>query len=183
MPRPAPASSSCVGGMDPRREQRHAGRRAPTSSSARRAACATTSSAATSTSRRCAPWCSTRPTRCSTWAFARTSSSSSRRRRPSAARCCSRPPCPAGIAALAKRYQRDALRIDTAGERRARTATSSTAPCASRPTSVEHAVVNVLRYLRGAAARSCSATPARPCAICTPTCSSAASPPWRCPAS
>ena len=42
-----------------------------------RAGCATISSAATSTSRPCAPWCSTRPTRCSTWASARTSSSSS----------------------------------------------------------------------------------------------------------
>ena len=118
---------------------------AATSSSARPAACATTSSAATSTSRRCASSSSTRPTRCSTSASARTWSSSSTPRRPSAAPCCSRPPSPSEIAALAKRYQRDALRIDTIGRDEPHGDIEYRAMRVA-PNEIEHAVVNVLRF-------------------------------------
>ena len=41
------------------------------------------------------PWCSTRPTRCSTWASCPTSSASCGCCRRSGTPCCSRPPCPA----------------------------------------------------------------------------------------
>jgi Rad3-related DNA helicase len=69
--------------------------RASTSSSARPAGCSTSPGRATSTCRRCRAWCSTRPTRCSTWASCPTSSASSSWSTSSARRCCSRPPCPA----------------------------------------------------------------------------------------
>ncbi len=59
--------------------------RARKSSSARRDACATISSGTASTPRASPPWCSTRPTKCSTWAFAKTSNSSSTPRRKTAA--------------------------------------------------------------------------------------------------
>ena len=110
--------ATCVGGMDPSKERRALRARARTSSSARRGGCATISSAARSTSAGCARSCSTRPTRCSTWASARTSRRSSTPRRPSAARCCSRRRCRKPIVALARRYQSDALRISTVGEDR-----------------------------------------------------------------
>ncbi len=57
----------------------------PISSSARRAVCATTSPVAPSTCRRCASWCSMKPTRCSTSASVRILSSSWRNRRTTAA--------------------------------------------------------------------------------------------------
>jgi hypothetical protein len=59
------------------------------------AGCSTSPGRATSTCRRCRAWCSTRPTRCSTWASCPTSSASSSWSTSSARRCCSRPPCPA----------------------------------------------------------------------------------------
>ena len=62
---------SCVGGMDPRAERAPC-RGAATSSSAPRGVCAITLSAGRWTSRPCGPWCSTRPTRCWTWASRRT---------------------------------------------------------------------------------------------------------------
>ncbi len=80
---------------------------------------------------------------------------------------------PKPIVTLAKHYQRDALRIAAseacAGPCRYRI------PCRAhrRPRDGEHAVVNLLRYYE-ARARWCSATPARPCAICKPFCRSAA---------
>ena len=111
-----------------------------------RAACATISSAATSTSRRCASWCSTRPTRCSTWAFARTSSSSStprpaERRTLLFSATMPKPIARPGQALPARRAaHRDRRRATR------RTATSSTGRCASRPNEREHAVVNLLRF-------------------------------------
>ena len=56
--------------------------------------------------------CSTRPTRCSTWASPRTSSRSSRRRRPSARPCCSRPRCRRASTRIAQRHLRDPVRIE-----------------------------------------------------------------------
>ncbi len=106
---------------------------------------------------RCAPSCSTKPTRCSTWASARTSSSSST-------------PTPAErrtllfsatiareIATLAKRYQRDALRIATIAPRRGRTATSSIARSASRRNERRARRRQPAALLRGARRASCSA--------------------------
>jgi ATP-dependent RNA helicase DeaD len=123
---------------------------APTSSSAPPAACATISSAATSTRPPCAPSCSTRPTRCSTSASARTSSS------------CSTPPperrtlmfsatIPKDIANLARRYQRNAVRVVTTADSEAHADIDYRA-FAIAPNDVESAVVNVLRYfeMRGA---------------------------------
>ena len=88
---------------------------------------------------------------------------------------------PREIAALAKRYQRDAVRIDTMRRnephgdieyrairvraQRASRTRSSTCCASTRP-----------------AARWCSAPPAKRCAPARPPASSAASPPWRCPA-
>ena len=69
--------ATCVGGMDASQGAPRAQRTARISSSARRAACATISSAARSICRAQASRCSTRPTRCSTWASARISSRSS----------------------------------------------------------------------------------------------------------
>ena len=66
-----------------------------TSWSARPDACSTSPSSATSYSAGSAPSCSTRPTRCSTWASCPTSSASCGCSPSSATPCCSRPPCPA----------------------------------------------------------------------------------------
>ncbi|HVJ70782.1 MAG TPA: DEAD/DEAH box helicase, partial [Sphingomicrobium sp.] len=52
---------------------------------------------------------------------------------------------PRPIVALAKRYQRDALRIETIGDREGHADISYQAVAVS-PTDIEHAVVNVLRY-------------------------------------
>ena len=95
--------------------------------------------------------------------------------RPSAARCCSRRPSPRDIAALAKRYQRDALRIDTIGQNQPHGDIEYRA-IRIAPNEIEHAVVNVLRYLRGARRASSSAIPARRCGTCRRACSSAGSP-------
>ncbi len=54
---------------------------------------------------------------------------------------------PKAIATLAKRYQRDALRIEVARRRDAATPTSNIAPSASRRKETEHAVVNLLRFV------------------------------------
>ncbi|GMA96314.1 hypothetical protein GCM10025881_31380 [Pseudolysinimonas kribbensis] len=58
-------------------------------------ACSTSPASGCSRSRTSARWCSTRPTRCSTWASCRMSRSSSRRRPRPGTPCCSRPRCPA----------------------------------------------------------------------------------------
>ena len=52
---------------------------------------------------------------------------------------------PKGIVALAKKYQRNALRIEVAGDGAAMPI-SNIAPCASRRSEVEKAVVNLLRF-------------------------------------
>ncbi|MCL6698864.1 DEAD/DEAH box helicase [Sphingomonas sp. NSE70-1] len=52
---------------------------------------------------------------------------------------------PRPIVALAKRYQRDAMRIETIGDREAHADISYQAVAVS-PTDIEHAVVNVLRF-------------------------------------
>ena len=52
---------------------------------------------------------------------------------------------PRPIVALAKRYQKDALRIETTGDREAHADISYQAVAVS-PTDIEHAVVNVLRF-------------------------------------
>jgi ATP-dependent RNA helicase DeaD len=83
---------SCVGGMDPAESGARLAEGA-TSSPARRGGCATISSAAGLDVSALKPWCSTRPTRCSTSAFARTWSSFSTRRRASGARSSSPPRC------------------------------------------------------------------------------------------
>ena len=69
-----------------------------------------------------------------------------RRRPPSAARCCSRRRSRRTSRALAKRYQRHALRIATAAPQAIATATSSTARSRSSPRERDLAVVNLLRY-------------------------------------
>ena len=63
----------------------------------------------------CAPWCSTRPTRCSTWASPRTSSRSSGRCPTSARRCCSRRPCRRASPASPSATCGDPVRITIAG--------------------------------------------------------------------
>ena len=130
---------------------------------------------------RCRSWCSTRPTRCSTWASARTSRKSSTPRRRSAARCCSRRPSPSEIATLAKRYQRDALRIDTIRRDEAHGDIEYRAIRVA-PNEIEHAVVNLLRYFEAPGALVFCAT-REAVRHLHAACASAASPPWRCRAS
>ena len=60
----------------------------------------------------CAPSCSTRPTRCSTWASPRTSRRSSPRRPRTGRRCCSRRRCRRASTAIARRHLRDPVRIE-----------------------------------------------------------------------
>ena len=87
---------------------------------------------------------------------------------------------PKEIAALAKRYQSDALRIATAGEREAHRDIEYRA--VPSPREREHAVVNLLRFHEAPGALVFCATRD---AVRTspPTWSSAASPSWRCRAS
>jgi len=77
--------ASCVGGMDCPTTSAGRWSVAPISSSARRAVFATISPAARWICRDCAPWCSMRPTKCSTSASARISNSSWKPRRTIAA--------------------------------------------------------------------------------------------------
>jgi replication initiation protein RepC len=103
--------ASCVGGMDMRTERRVLAV-APISSSARRAACATTSSPQLARYvARSRPWFSTRPTRCSISASAKTSNSFSTPRPAERRTLMFSATVPRSIATLAKRYQRDAVRI------------------------------------------------------------------------
>ena len=115
------------------------------SSSARPAACATISNAARSTCRASRPWCSTRPTRCSTWAFARSSRKSSTPRPTSRRTLLFSATLPRPIVALAKRYQRDAQRISTVGDDRGHGDIAYQAVTVS-PAEIENAVVNLLRF-------------------------------------
>ena len=132
--------------------------------------------------RRCARWCWTRPTRCSTSAFARSWSS-----------CWTRRPEDAAHADVLRHHRpRDRLagRASSSATRCASTRwaatgrmpTSPTAPCGWRRTrrSTRWSMCCAIRRRRR---RWCSAPPARRCAICTPACWSAASPRSRCPAS
>ena len=129
---------------------------------------------------RCAPSCSTRPTRCSTSASARISSSSSTPTPAERRTLMFSATVPRDIAALAKRYQRDALRIEVAGRRRparrhrvprrawsprTRSSTRSSTCCASTRPAQRHGVLRDARHRD---------------AICTATCRSAASRSWRC---
>ena len=172
---------ACVGGMDPRREQRALAAGA-TSSSARPAACATTWSAARSTSPACSVVVLDEADEMLDLGFREDlefildAAPAERRTLLFSATIAKE------IAALARRYQSDALRIDTDGEERAarrhrvpghpraprtRSSTRSSTCCATsrRP------------------ARWCSAPPARRCATCTAACASAASRSWPCRAS
>ena len=90
------------------------------------------------------PSCSTRPTRCSTWAFARISSSSSRPRRRSAARSCSRPPSPRRSPASPSATRRTRC---GSRPRRARAAPRHRVSALRiAPSEREHAIVNLLRF-------------------------------------
>ena len=100
-----------------------------------------------STSRPSASSCSTRRTRCSTWASARSWSSSLTRRPASGAPCCSRRRSRATIATLAKRYQRDALRIDDRRSQPARISDIEYRAMRVVPIEIERAVVNMLRLI------------------------------------
>ena len=117
-PRPGARIATCVGGMDPPKERRALARRRPYR---RRHA---GPPARPSRARRarpvgaCASPCSTRPTRCSTWASARISRTSSTRRPHERRTLLFSATMPRPIVALAKRYQKDALRIATVGDER-----------------------------------------------------------------
>jgi ATP-dependent RNA helicase DeaD len=87
---------------------------------------------------------------------------------------------PRPIAALAKRYQRDALRIEA--RRGAQHRDIEYRALLIAPHETERAVVNALRFF-DAPRTWCSAAPAPPCRACTATWRSGASRPWRCPAS
>ena len=91
---------------------------ASTSSSPRRAARSTTCGAARSKlDERRRSWCSTRPTRCSTWASPRTSRRSSPQAPAERQTVLFSATMPPRIAAIAKRHLRDPLQIRIAGER------------------------------------------------------------------
>jgi ATP-dependent RNA helicase DeaD len=70
---------------------------------------------------------------------------SRRRPRPSGARSCFSATIPKPIVALAKRYQRDAVRISTVGEDRGHGDISYQAVAVS-PAEIEHSVINLLRF-------------------------------------
>ena len=89
---------------------------------------------------------------------------------------------PKTIVSMARRYQRDALRIEVTGGEGGHADIEYRA-IRIAPNDVEHAVVNLLRLYRVADRHWSSATPANPCAISTPCCRSAASPSSPCPAS
>jgi ATP-dependent RNA helicase DeaD len=82
---------------------------------------------------------------------------------------------PRPIVALAKRYQRDALRISTVGQDRGHGDIAYQA-VAIAPADIENAVVNMLRSTRPRR-RCCSAPRATMSVICTPAWSSEALPP------
>ena len=138
--------ATCVGGMDasqgaPRAQPRRAHRRRHA-----RAACATISNAARSTCRRCGSPCSTRPTRCSTWAFARISRRSSTRTPDDAPH-----PAVLGDDAQADRRARQALPARRAAHLDRRRGSRPWRHRLSgghrrRPSDIEHAVVNLLRF-------------------------------------
>ena len=92
-----------------------------TSWSARPAGSWTTSTRARSTSASCATSCSTRPTRCSTWASPTTSSGSSPTPRTPSRWRCSRRRCPRTIRRLSTQYLTDPVEITVKGK----TATSA----------------------------------------------------------
>ena len=175
--------TTCVGGMDPRRERyvpragrAHRGRHAgpPLRSPRARRARARAASK---------PSCSTKPTRCSTWASARTSSACSTAAPAERRTLMFSATIPKEIATLAKKYQKNALRIATTSEgdrhrdieyRRRFTIISARArPRRRQPASLS----------RRAAARSCSATRATASPTSPRTSASAASRSPRSPAS
>ncbi len=165
------AIASCVGGMDPRREQRALGRRLPTSWSARRGACATI------------------------WSAARLDTSKMRRRRARRGRRDARPRLPRGPGIHPRRHAGGAphpavLRDHAEAHRRpgealsarcacastrwsrtsAATATSSIARIGDRPRTKSSMPSSTCCASTRAAAPWCSATPARRCGICMPAC-------------
>ena len=84
------------------------------------------------------------------------------------------------ITALARKYQKDALRIDTLVRNQPHADIEYRAVRVP-PRESEHAVVNILRYFEAPTALVfCVSSPD---ATCTPACRSAAAPPARCPAS
>ena len=118
----APRHHACCRSTAGRRSSRSSARSsaASTSSSPRRAGRSTTSAAKTlDLERRRRSWCSTKPTRCSTWASPRTSRPSSKRhRRDAADRALLRHACRRASTAIAERHLRDPVRIAIARERR-----------------------------------------------------------------
>ncbi len=107
------------------------------------------------------PSFSMKPTRCSISASARTWNSFSTQRRRAARRCCSPPPCRARSKRWRRRYQRDAVRIETVG-RNEQHADIDYRAIRVVPGDTENAVVNVLRFQEARAPRSCSARRAKP---------------------
>ena len=104
-------------------------------------------------------WCSTKPTKCSTSVSGKTSNSFSAPPRRNAERSCSRRRCRNRSSSLAKRFQRNAIRISMIPENKQHADIeyrAVTVGAAER----ENAVINVLRYFE-AAARWCSARPAK----------------------
>jgi ATP-dependent RNA helicase DeaD len=156
---------TCVGGMDPCASAR-AGRRLRTSWSAPRAACATTWSAARSTCPRCGRR-ARRGRRDARHGLPRGPGGDPRRH--------AEPPHPAVLRHHAaadrgagRRYQRDALRIDTVGRARARRHRLSGGARRARPRSSMRWSTCCASTRR---APSCSAPPARRCGACTAACS------------
>ena len=101
---------------------------ASTSSSPRRAARSTTSSAARSSSTACRSSCSTRPTRCSTWASPRTSRRSSRRRPAERQTALFSATMPPRIARIAKQHLRDPARVTVHAEKATRDGVAARPP-------------------------------------------------------
>jgi hypothetical protein len=163
--RPARASPPAWAGWTPRRSAAHwaTGRR---SWWERPAACAIIWNAARSICRRSGPRCSMRPTKCSTWAFARISRNCSMRRREERRTLLFSATMPKPIVALAKRYQRDALRISTGGEDRGHGDISYQAMTIA-PSEIENAWSTCCAFTRRRP-RSCSARRATRSGISTP---------------
>ena len=105
-----------------------------------------------------------------------------RRRRKTVAPCCFPRPCRKASSALAKKYQRNALRIEVTGDVRPAMPISNIAPCGSSRRKPRRRSSTCCASTTRRPPSS-SATPARPrCAICRPPCRSAAFPPPCCPA-
>ncbi len=142
--------TACVGGMDPRRESRmlaegtHIVVGTP-------AGCATIWSGATSIRPLCAPWSSTRPTRCSISASGRISSSSSRRRRRSGRPTCSPRPCRRRSSPWPSATSATALRLAIKSETRGHADIAYRA-VRIMPRETEHVVLNLLREADAATA-------------------------------